>query len=179
MNIETALIIGLIIVVVWLAYEYLRAYRKLLHRQKDTDRSVETAHKKATKILDEAHEQALKILKEARTGATAHREKINTKMDAALNAVADREIKDFKNALETETINIEKAVGQKIATRYDEVKQEVEDYKAKQITGVDQKINKVLLEIAQNLLGKTINARDHQELVIKALEEAKQNGLFD
>ena len=179
MNIETALIIGLIIVVVWLAYEYLQAYRRLIRKEKVQEHNLETTHKKATRILDEAHEQALKILKEARTGATAHREKINTKMDAALATVANREIKDFKNALETETINIEKAVGEKIASRYDEVRQEVEDYKAKQIAAVDQKINKVLLEIAQNLLGKTINARDHQELVIKALEEAKQNGLFD
>lgn len=178
-NFQTFLIIGLAIVVSWLAYEYLQAYRRLLRKEKVQEHNLETAHKKATQILDEAHEQAIKILKEARTGAVAHREKINTKMDAALSAVANREIKDFKNALEAETINIEKAVGEKIAVRYDEVKQEVEDYKAKQIAGVDQKINKVLVEMAQNLLGKTINARDHQELVIKALEEAKQNGLFD
>ena len=179
MNIETALMFGLIVTVIWLAYEYWRAYRRLLHRLKDNDHSLETAHKKAMRILDEAHEQALKILKEARTGAAIHREKINTKMDAALSAVADREIKDFKNALETETINIEKAVGQKIATRYDEVKQEVEEYKTKQMAGVEQKINQALAEIGQKILGKTINTRDHQDLVIKALEEAKQNGLFD
>lgn len=172
MSLETALIVGLIITVVWLAYEYLQAYRKLIHKQKDSQ-------KKATKILDAASAEAIKILKTARIGAVAHREKLGAKMDAALNAVANREIKDFKNALETETINIEKAVGEKLAVRYDEVKQEVEDYKAKQIAAVDQKINKILVEIAQNLLGKTLNARDHQDLVIKALEEAKQNGLFD
>ncbi len=179
MTTETALIIGLLIVVSWLAYEYWRAYRKLLHRLKDNDHSSETAHKKATKILDEAQVEAVKILKAARTGAVTHRAQLGAKMDAALNAVADREIKDFKNALEMETIHVEKAVGQKIATRYDEVNKEVEDYKVKQIALVDQKVNKAVVQVAQKILGKTINPRDHQELVLKALEEAKQNGLFD
>jgi hypothetical protein len=100
-------------------------------------------------------------------------------MDAALSAVANREIGDFKKALETETINIEKAVGQKIAARYDEVNREVEEYKAKQIAGANEKVNKVLQTILQKILSKTINPHEHQELVIKSLEEARKHGLFN
>lgn len=179
MTIELSLILGLVAALAFLVWEYIRLHKLFEQTHNTRAQTNEAVHRKALAILDEARNEATKIIKEARVGAVAYRDKLTSKMEAALDGVANREINDFKNALEAETINIEKAVGQKIAARYDEVRKEVEAYKAKQIAGVDQKINKALIAILQNILGKTINARDHQELVINALEEAKKNGLFD
>lgn len=179
MTLETALIIGLLIATIWLVYEYFKLFQSQKINSRIAHQSREAVHKKTLQILDEAREEANKILKNARIQASAHQEKISTKIDSALNLVAQREINDFKKALEIETINIEKTVGEKITTRYEEVRKEIEEYKAKQITTSDQKINKVLAEIIQKLLSKTINADEHQKLVVDALEEAKQNGLFN
>jgi len=179
MTIELALILGLTAALVFLVWEYIKLHKLFEKTHYTREQTNQAVHRKALAILDQARESAAKILSEARVGASAHRERLSSRMDAALSAVADREITDFKKALEAETINIEKAVGQKIATRYDEVKQEVEAYKAKQIAAVDEKINKTVVELAQKILGKTINPREHQELVLKALEEARKNGLFD
>lgn len=179
MTIELALILGLTAALAFLVWEYIRLHKIADLYTKIKKETLEKTHRKAMNILDEAREEAAKIIKEARIGVVAHREKLTAKMDAALTAVAEREITDFKKALEMETINIEKTVGQKVAARYDEVAKEIEGYKAKQIAGIDQKLNKVIVEMAQKILSKTINAREHQELVIKALEEARKNGLFD
>ena len=127
MTIETALIIGLIIAVIWLVYEYIQVHHKLIQKQQAHEKSLEITHKKSLQILDAARDEANKILRQARTTAVAHREKLSTKMDTAMNAVAEREIADFKKALEMETISVEKTVGEKVAARYDEVRREVED----------------------------------------------------
>lgn len=179
MTIELSLILGLSAALAFLVWEYIRLHKIADLYTKIKKETLEKTHRKAMNILDEAREEAAKIIKEARIGAVAHREKLTAKMDAALSAVANREINDFKNALEAETINIEKAVGQKIAARYEEVNREVEAYKVKQIAGADEKINKAIAQILQKILSKTISPREHQELVIKALEEARKNGLFD
>lgn len=179
MTIELSLILGLTAALAFLVWEYIRLHKLFSKYSQDKRVSLEATHRKALAILDEARNEATKIIKEARIGAVTYRDKLTSKMEVALDKVANREINDFKNALEAETINIEKAVGQKIAVRYDEVKKEVESYKEKQIAGVDQKINKAIVEITQKLLSKTINAREHQDLVLKALEEARKNGLFD
>lgn len=179
MTTELAIIIGLAASLLYLFWEYIKLHRSQKGNLKVTRQSNEAVRKKTLQILDEAREEANKILKNARIQASAHQEKISTKIDTALNLVAQREINDFKKALETETINIEKTVGEKIATRYEEVRKEIEEYKAKQIAASDQKINKVLAGVLQKLLSKTINVDEHQKLVIKALEEAKQDGLFN
>jgi F0F1-type ATP synthase membrane subunit b/b' len=179
MTTELSIIIGLIASLAFLFWEYIKLHRSQQNNLKARHQSSDTIHKKTLQVLDEAREEANKILRNARTQASAHQEKISTKIDTVLNLVAQREINDFKKALEIETINIEKTVGEKITTRYEEVRKEIEEYKAKQITTSDQKINKVLAEIIQKLLSKTINADEHQKLVVDALEEAKQNGLFN
>lgn len=179
MTIELALIFGLIAALAFLVWEYIRLHHQVTIFYKQKQHSAEIVHRKALAILDEARDEATKIIKEARIGAVTYRDKLSSKMEAALDKVANREINDFKNALESETINIEKAVGQKIAARYDEVKQEIEDYKAKQIAGVDAKINQAITTLLPKILSRAIDPKEHQDLVIKSLEEARKNGLFD
>ena len=114
MTIEFSLILGLAAALAFLVWEYIRLHKLFEQTHNTRAQTNEAVHRKALAILDEARNEATKIIKEARVGAVAYRDKLTSKMEAALDGVANREINDFKNALEAETINIEKAVGQKL-----------------------------------------------------------------
>mgnify|MGYP001579381323 CR=1 FL=1 len=179
MTLELSLIIGLLIAVVWLSYEYIQVHRQLVHKTHAHDRSLVHAHEKSLEILEKARMSAAKILKEARIGAVGTRQKLSAKMDSALAEVATNEIDSFKKALQTGTVGVQKLVGEKVASRYDEVTAEIESYKKSQLASVDEKIITILQTVAQKVFAKSIPVEQHVELVLKSLEEAKRDGMFD
>lgn len=179
MTLETALIVGLVVAICWLVYEYLQVHRQLVRKVRAHEKSLANAHEKSLKILEEARLSAAKILKEARIGAASTRQKLSEKMDTAIADVASREIDSFKSALQSETVGVEKLVGEKVAGRYDEVTAEIEKYKSQQLQEIDEKIVTILSTVGQKVFAKTIPIDQHLDLVRKSLEEAKRDGMFD
>ena len=55
---------------------------------------------------------------------------------------------------------------------------EIAEYKKHQLSKIDQSMNDVLLKVSGSILGKVIPIRDHQQLIIDALEQAKKEGMF-
>jgi F0F1-type ATP synthase membrane subunit b/b' len=88
------------------------------------------------------------------------------------------EVKNFREILEKETIGSEKIVAEKIEKDYLQMKQELSLYKANKFKQLDSMVNQVLQSVAKQVIGKTLNLRDHQDLVIAALEKAKKEGVF-
>ena len=54
----------------------------------------------------------------------------------------------------------------------------MENYRQGQIKRLDSKINTVIAEVAKQVLGKAVDLKSHQELVIEALNKAKAENLF-
>ncbi|MBI3341554.1 hypothetical protein HY024_00365, partial [Candidatus Curtissbacteria bacterium] len=55
---------------------------------------------------------------------------------------------------------------------------EIETYKKNQMEGIDEEVREIVAKVAPDVLGKSINFDDHEDLVWKALEKAKREGLF-
>ena len=51
-------------------------------------------------------------------------------------------------------------------------------YRQNQIKSLDAKINTVIADVAKRVLGKAVDLKSHQELVIEALNKAKAENLF-
>lgn len=58
------------------------------------------------------------------------------------------------------------------------VQGEIETYKKNQMEGIDAEVREIVTRVAPEVLGKSINIDDHEDLVWKALEKAKKGGLF-
>jgi flagellar biosynthesis/type III secretory pathway protein FliH len=179
MTLETALIVGLVVAIVWLAYEYIQIHHKLKRKERANEKSLANIQIRSSKIIEKARLSAAKILKEARIGAAATRKKLSQKMDSAIAAVANEEVDNFKDALRQETVEVEKLVGEKVAQRYDAVSREIEDYRQKKLTEVEDKIVTLLEAVGQKVFGRSIPVDQHLELVRKSLEEAKRDGMFN
>jgi len=55
---------------------------------------------------------------------------------------------------------------------------DIETYKKNQMEGIDETVAAIVEKIAPEVIGKSISMEDHAELVWKALERAKKEGLF-
>src|SRR3990167_10652856 len=55
---------------------------------------------------------------------------------------------------------------------------DIEIYKKNQLEGIDEAVAGIVEKVAPEVIGKSISMEDHAELVWKALERAKKEGLF-
>ena len=86
------------------------------------------------------------------------------------------EFKDFKEILKKETFASQKIVESKIEDAYKVAQQEIEDYKLERIKKVEDKIYEMIKNVSTLVLAKSINLDEHEQLVLDALNKAKQEG---
>lgn len=81
--------------------------------------------------------------------------------------------KSFGAVLQKEAINSQESVKQMIADAYARAEQEIEAYKKQRMAQVDASIQQLVAEVSREVLGKVLTSRDHEDLVIQALEKGK------
>jgi len=146
--------------------------RKIVAREEEI---VQGAKRKAERIVEEAQERALKVLGEARLGA----ENRNKKLETRLDRIEEKEVREFRKTLEDVATSVEGeatvVVGQKIDEEVAKARVEIEKYKTQKIKQVDDSIGEIVKETVRKVLGKGITALEHKDLVVQALQEAKEN----
>lgn len=100
----------------------------------------------------------------------------NISKDIEVNTI--EEIKNFKESMEKLTVSSEKLVKKKIDTDYEDVEKEIQSYKEEKLQKIDQDIYKLLEKVSSLVLGKAISLSEHEDLIEKALEKAKKEGVF-
>ena len=55
---------------------------------------------------------------------------------------------------------------------------ELEQYKKDGLARIDEDLNRIVLEAARDVLGRSISLSEHEELVRSALEKAKKKRFF-
>lgn len=88
------------------------------------------------------------------------------------------EVEDFKELLHEETVGAQKEVEAKIQAEYEKIEKELIAYRARKLKVVDETIYDILHDVSKRVLGEALSMDDHQELVIRALVEAKENDVF-
>lgn len=89
------------------------------------------------------------------------------------------EVKKFKSIIEGETIASRKVLKEKIDREYLIAKKDVDTYKENELKMIEDNIYEILEKVASMVIGKAIKASEHEELIIKALNRAKENGVFN
>lgn len=89
--------------------------------------------------------------------------KVFIEISSYLRKAAETEAESFK-------IEAQKALAQIV----DEYKKAVEEYKLASFKRVNDSIYKLLSQVSKDVIGKSLNRQDHEDLVIKSLEEAQK-----
>lgn len=95
-----------------------------------------------------------------------------------VKAEVENQITALRRALEEE-INRSKIDARKsINEAYQKVEEEVEVYKGLRLKQLDERIFEILGEVITKATGRVLDFEEHEELVIKALEEAKKQNVL-
>ena len=65
------------------------------------------------------------------------------------------------------------------ATLLSNLQKEIAAYKQQKIKESDKTVNKIIAEVSQKVLNKSIPLEDHQNLIIESLEKSLKEGVFD
>ena len=183
-------------------------YEREVNETKAKQTTLELEAKKiADRIVIEAQEKARAIISEAATYSSKSKEEFSAEVkratgaqmasfEAALNEAKTQAAQTFgsisnevgkevqaqiellRSALSTQITASQEEAKKAVADAYKKVELEVDAYKKVREKQVDERIFEVLEETTSKVLGKAISISDHEELVIKALEEAKSQNVL-
>lgn len=164
---------------------------------------VDQARKQSTSILAESQQQAAELIKDAGTISQEAKQRMIEEMskvaqgyaknyqellvevkNEALGVVRNisqsikgesaKEIEAMKQALTGEIVKAQEITRKAITESLSKVETEVNAYKQARIKRVDVAIFDIIREASQKVIGKSLNTKEHEDLVIKSLEEAKK-----
>jgi len=92
---------------------------------------------------------------------------------------AQRSIKQFGEFLKDQTTHYEGTLKQQAQEGFMSAQKEISDYKRESLRHVEDAIYLILNLVAKSVLGKVLSLEDQQDLIIHALNEAKQQGFFE
>ncbi len=88
------------------------------------------------------------------------------------------EVKEFADTLHKETIESQQIVEQKVQEEYKKVEGEIKQYKDEQMAKIEESIYDILHDVSHKVMGKALSLKDHEALVLEALEEAKRSNVI-
>lgn len=100
-------------------------------------------------------------------------------MAKEMTSNAQRSIKEFAEFLKDQTTRYEGTLKQQAQEGFMLAQKEISDYKRESLRHVEDAIYRILNLVAKSVLGKVLSLEDQQDLIINALNEAKQQGFFE
>ncbi len=143
--------------------------------QQDPTLELNKARAKAQSIIDEAKAQSIKIIADA---YGAEIQKVAAQIAVQFRDAAIAEIDRFKNELQLKIAAVEAETEKVLSDKYKKADAEIEKYKASKMAQIDIEIKTVLIDVSKKVIGKSIDVRTQEDLVIRALEDAKRQNIL-
>ena len=144
MIIELIALSALSIVMAIILVSYWKLDRKYKALQRRETQMLNTAHHKAEEIVSQARQKAITSISTAQVD-------IEGKLNIALDKVSKKVQQDTMSKLN----------------------QTLEEYRLRKLNQMDKDFRQVLLDAASKVLHKTLSLAEHEALIIKSLEQAK------
>jgi F0F1-type ATP synthase membrane subunit b/b' len=88
-------------------------------------------------------------------------------------------INDQVKTLATHTAAQEDAISKQVSSLIVEAKEEIDRYKKSRLENIDEAVADLIERVSKDILNRTIRIEEHEDLVWKALESAKNEGIFE
>lgn len=142
------------------------------------EQAVKTASRQI-KQLEKTTEEFTKLYEKVLHDLKFKNIEILQNVSEDIQTSALKEINSFRDSVERLTVSSEALVKKKIDSDYETAKKEIESYKENELKKIDNGIYSLLEKISMLALGKALNLSDQEDLIIKSLEKAKKEGVFE
>ena len=104
----------------------------------------------------------------------------NSIKDAAerLKSSQEKQEKDYKSMIEDESLSAKFYIQRRINEELDKANREIQDYKQSELGQVRKQFETLIDEISESIFEGSLTPQQHENLIFKALEEAKKNKIF-
>lgn len=158
---------------------YLTREDHRLKKEKDKiTKELAGVTKKAEAVLAEAVEKSGEILGETEIFREKLEQNLKNVFEMAISKNVAKLEKDSEEVREVFKASFEKILGRKVDQAIATAQGQIDDYKATQIEGLEEKVQEKVQELAKEVLGKAISLSEHEDLVMKSLEKAKKEGIL-
>ena len=93
--------------------------------------------------------------------------------------IAQKSLKEFEQYLKDQTTRYEGTLKEQVQLGFMSAQKDISDYKRESLRKVEDVIYRILNLVAKSVLGHALSLEDQQDLVIHALNEAKQQAFFE
>lgn len=173
-----------------------KAQQVIEEAKKQAESIIETVEHKADEILshselfkndlDDEFKTSLKKSGEKYLEMVEqHSKRFITDYEQVLNLVKNQSLEKAGKALDNIEQEIKKSLDEsKSAIKTELMKSlgrasaEIEEYKKSEMEKIDRRIDDLVIQLAKELLRLNLTPKDHNKLVIQALEKAKEQGTF-
>ncbi|MBI2414268.1 hypothetical protein HYV31_00280 [candidate division WWE3 bacterium] len=100
------------------------------------------------------------------------------KVSSNIEKNADLQVDEFEDALERKTIEVEKLVEDKLDASYKKVEGEIAVFRDAQLKKATESIYDILHQVSIKVFGKVLSVEDHEDIVMQALNDAKNGNFF-
>ncbi|MCH7640754.1 hypothetical protein IID22_00950 [Patescibacteria group bacterium] len=175
--------------------------------EKDINAILEEAQAKGQKIIEDSHTRAQKIVAEAGSFSADTKQKMLVQLDKVsseyrasyigliedakvktgeliktlgedIKTEAHLEVEAMRDSLRREIEKAQAATKAAIDEAYAKVERDIEGYKKKRLTQLDSEIFEIIRLVSEEVLGKTLSTKEHEDTIIKSLEDAKKQNVF-
>lgn len=197
-----------LIVALFVIYYLIRLRKKekeLEKKEAETDTNyhkvVDDALSKERKILTDATEEAQEIITNAQyinkssqatvdhalskmmqdiqSDAVTSAHDFKTSYQTSLQQVATTSISEFQQVIRELQSDLHKQIQEFHNTLLPGLQKELDAYKQSRMKQAEMTITRVVQEVSQDILNKSISFEDHQKLMLESLDKAKKEGLFE
>jgi hypothetical protein len=89
------------------------------------------------------------------------------------------QVDGFRKNLQAEVVNSKEEIRKAILKAFENTDKDIEGYKKMRFEQIEKTILTMIKNITKEVLAKEISIEEHEKMVIKALEEAKKQGLLN
>jgi hypothetical protein len=201
-------LVGSLFSIIFVVYYMTRLHKKekefeerILKKDTEYHKIVDNALSKERKIITDAEEEADKIISDTKFISTTSKESLDTALkklvtdiekesdtsgkdimtayQASLKTITGTSLQNFNNISKELEADLQKQIKEFNEAQLGSMKKELESYKESQLKLTQELVAKIVSQVSQEVLNKSISADDHQKLIIESFEKAKKQGLFD
>jgi vacuolar-type H+-ATPase subunit H len=146
--------------------------------QEESGELTDQAKQKIGSFESSLEQQMNEIKEQMKSQAQGYQQLLAQELGSFTNGMA-QELKDYKGKLQQELSLLLQSAQQATLEERKRVEQEAEKYKKERLVALDAALEAIIRRVATETLGANLTLKDHEEQLLKSLEEAKKEHLFE
>ena len=147
--------------------------------EKDLEKALEEFEKEQESLLQKTSQDVFEKYQIKLNEVNDNDIKIVGNVSKSIEEYTDKQVTEYKDIIEKETIASQKILEQKTEDEYRKMEEELKAYKEEKLKSIEENLYRIVKEVTEAAIGRGLNLENRENLVMDAFEEAKKSEKFN